>query len=312
MSALSVGPRIAVEADAPRRRRARVMLAALAVSLLVHAAVAAVLLWPAGGSRDTAGEGAPLVVEIVGAASQPASVEAPLPQAEPEPAVEPAVESATQSEPFAALAAIEPTAGPPPESELAPSVPAEPEPEVSMAATVAPDVPVPTAKPAPAAALAGPSADSVAAQPVVETSMPSVAPSASFGPARSTGSPVPAAITQGGSSVRVASAEPGAAPAGPAPGLDRAPLFDLPGLDNPWPDYPRLARRRGQEGEALLAVTVLASGMPAAVELRTSSGYSLLDEAALDAVRQWRFLPALVAGQPVRAVVDVPIVFRLE
>ena len=68
----------------------------------------------------------------------------------------------------------------------------------------------------------------------------------------------------------------------------------------------------GHEGEALLGVTVLADGAPAAVELRTSSGYALLDEAALDAVRRWRFLPALVAGRPVQAVVNVPVVFRLE
>ncbi len=331
MTTLAVGPRIVAEAASPRRWRVRVMLIALAISLLVHAAVAAVLLWPAAGPRDAAGEGAALVVEIVGAApqaaadtpatatppamqnanpaevspvetvieppaAQPVVVEASIVRPEPEPVVGPALEIAHVAE----LAAIEPTAGPPLESE-----PELAEPEIPTATLAALALLTLTAKPALAAARAAP----VTTRPVAIPSVQLVEASASsvLGQAVET-----AASTTSEAPPRVANAEPGAAPAVAGPGVDRAPLFDLPGLDNPWPDYPRLARRRGQEGEALLAVTVLADGAPVAVELRTSSGYALLDEAALDAVRRWRFAPALVAGQPVQAVVDVPVVFRLE
>ena len=348
MTTLPVGPRIAAEAAAPRRRRSRVMLIALAISLLVHGAVAALLLWPAAGPRDAAGEGVALVVEIVGAApqaiadtptaaptaappvaapnaspdetiieppaAQPAVVEAPMVRAEPEPVAESVVEIG----PIAELAAIEPAAGPPLESEPAETELAEPElterkPELPAAVVAVLALPTPTPKPALTVALAKPPAGLAAAPPVVVRSVPSLVSAAPAVPGPSTDPPIPAvAGATGGAFPSLASVEPAAAPVGAAPGMDRAPLFELPGLDNPWPDYPRLARRRGQEGEALLAVTVLADGALAAVELRTSSGYALLDEAALEAVRRWRFLPALEAGQPVQAVVDVPVVFRLE
>jgi periplasmic protein TonB len=338
MTTLAVGPRITTETAVPRRRRARVMLMALAISLLVHAAVAAVLLWPAAGPRDEAGEGAALVVEIVGAApqpeadtpaaatplaaqdvtaaeivaespaAQPAAVAAPM--ARPEPA--PIVEAAIEIERIAALAAIKPAAGPPLEAGPGETEPAEFAPEIPTASLVALTLPTSTAKLPPAAALAEPPAASAAAPTLDGSSAPAIAaaaPAISGSPAVA---PVPAVGTTSGASLSVAHAEPGTAATGAAPGMDSAPLFDVAGLDNPWPDYPRLARRRGQEGEALLAVTVLADGAPSAVELRTSSGYALLDEAALEAVRRWRFLPALVAGQPVQGVVNVPVVFRLE
>ncbi len=338
MTTLAVGPRIATQTIPPRRRRAGVMFVALAISLLVHAAVAAVLLWPVAGPRDATGEGAALVVEIVGTATQPevdtpvaatppatqdvtaagvvaeppavppAVVAAPMAHPEPAPIVEPAIEL----ERIAALAALEPAAGPPLVSELAEAEPTESAPEILTASLVALTLPTPTPKPAPAAALAEPPVAPAAAPAGDGPSAPTVSAAAPTVLGSPAVRPVPAAGTTSGAPLRVASAEPGPAPVSPAPGLDRAPLFDLPGLNNPWPEYPRLARRRGQEGEALLAVTVLTDGAPATVELRTSSGYSLLDEAALEAVRRWRFAPALVAGEPVQGVVHVPVVFRLE
>jgi protein TonB len=48
------------------------------------------------------------------------------------------------------------------------------------------------------------------------------------------------------------------------------------------------------------------------VSVDTSSGSTALDEAALDAVRKWRFVPAKRGAQPVEAWHLVPIVFRLE
>jgi protein TonB len=58
--------------------------------------------------------------------------------------------------------------------------------------------------------------------------------------------------------------------------------------------------------------TVAASGECTRADLRRSSGHAILDEAALRAVRGWRFVPALRDGRPVAAGVDIPIVFRLE
>jgi protein TonB len=83
-------------------------------------------------------------------------------------------------------------------------------------------------------------------------------------------------------------------------------------LSNPKPAYPPAARKRGLEGLVVLAVEVDADGRPFDVTVKESSGHPMLDNAALGAVRRWRFEPARRAGRPVRAGVEVPIRFRLE
>ncbi|QDU83671.1 transport protein TonB [Planctomycetes bacterium Pla163] len=57
------------------------------------------------------------------------------------------------------------------------------------------------------------------------------------------------------------------------------------------PDYPRLARRRGWEGSVFVDLRVGADGSVLDATVATSSGHSVLDEAALAAVRAWRFVP---------------------
>ena len=65
------------------------------------------------------------------------------------------------------------------------------------------------------------------------------------------------------------------------------------------PAYPAEAMRRRQEGTVRLVVHVSADGTPVLVELAGSSGHPSLDKAALNAVRQWRFNPAMGATGPV-------------
>jgi len=86
------------------------------------------------------------------------------------------------------------------------------------------------------------------------------------------------------------------------------PAYDL----NPAPEYPRLARRRGWQGTVLLAVRVKEDGIVAAVSVRTGSPYSILDEAALEAVEKWRFRPGTKDGLPVSMEVLVPVRFVLR
>lgn len=81
---------------------------------------------------------------------------------------------------------------------------------------------------------------------------------------------------------------------------------------NHAPAYPEIARRRGEQGRVMLRVSVSPSGQPEEVNVLTSSGYPMLDSAALAAVRQWHFVPATQAGTPVAAVAEVPVRFRLE
>jgi protein TonB len=91
-----------------------------------------------------------------------------------------------------------------------------------------------------------------------------------------------------------------------------APGYEAGYLDNPPPEYPRLSRRLREEGEVELRVRVSPQGQPLSVELARSSGSNRLDDAALRAVRQWRFEPARQGGQAVEAWVRVPIHFKLE
>lgn len=108
--------------------------------------------------------------------------------------------------------------------------------------------------------------------------------------------------------VAVSSAAPAADPTPPPPA---PPRFDADYLNNPAPQYPPLSRRLREEGVVLLRVYVLPSGRPEVVEVKRSSGCRRLDDSALQAVRQWRFVPARRGAQAVAAWVVVPIAFSL-
>lgn len=97
----------------------------------------------------------------------------------------------------------------------------------------------------------------------------------------------------------------------PAPPLE-LPRFDAAYLANPPPAYPRSARRRGIEGTTVVEARVSSAGEPQEVKLATSAGDAALDDAAMEAVRGWRFEPARRGSQAVQAWVRIPIVFRLN
>jgi TonB family protein len=76
--------------------------------------------------------------------------------------------------------------------------------------------------------------------------------------------------------------------------------------------YPPESRLFGEEGTTKLRVLVDTQGLPKTIELAESSGFSRLDKAAIDAVKQWRFSPATKSGSPTTAWVIVPVRFQLE
>jgi protein TonB len=81
---------------------------------------------------------------------------------------------------------------------------------------------------------------------------------------------------------------------------------------NPRPEYPLASKRRHEEGEVRLAVTVSADGRPLRVSLSSSSGHPLLDQGAIDAVRTWIFEPARASGIAVTSEVVVPVRYSLS
>lgn len=122
--------------------------------------------------------------------------------------------------------------------------------------------------------------------------------------------PVPDAVKPAPAPEPVAAATPVAAPATPEEAT-LPPRFDADYLDNPSPRYPPLSRKLAEQGRVLLRVMVTASGRAQRVQIERSSGYSRLDDAAVEAVTDWRFVPARQGSQAVAAQVLVPIVFSL-
>lgn len=101
------------------------------------------------------------------------------------------------------------------------------------------------------------------------------------------------------------------AAAAATPLREEPPRFDAAYLGNPQADYPPAALRRRLEGTVTLEVRVDPHGHPAQIAIASSSGAELLDEAAIAAVRRWRFIPARLGQESVAGSVRVPVRFRL-
>jgi protein TonB len=89
---------------------------------------------------------------------------------------------------------------------------------------------------------------------------------------------------------------------------EAAPLYQ----SNPPPEYPRMAKRRGLEGLVTLEAKIDRNGRVEELRLFTGSGHSILDKAALKAVRAWRFSPGTVGGKAQSMWVKVPVRFELR
>lgn len=142
-----------------------------------------------------------------------------------------------------------------------------------------------------------------AAQPVSATPMASAHPAA---PAVLSGT----ATATTTSSVSPAAAAPQSTAEAHSPVTTEA-GFTADYLHNPAPVYPPSSRRNGEEGRVLLRVRVSAAGQAEAVDVQHGSGFSRLDDAAREAVANWRFTPARRGAQAIDSTVIVPITFRL-
>ncbi len=81
---------------------------------------------------------------------------------------------------------------------------------------------------------------------------------------------------------------------------------------NAPPEYPELARRRRCEGSVLVCFDILPGGDCGNVRVAETSGFAILDEAAIEAVRRWRFKPATINGVPVSYSHRVRFTFKLQ
>lgn len=86
-----------------------------------------------------------------------------------------------------------------------------------------------------------------------------------------------------------------------------SPLYDF----NPFPIYPRNARKRGWQGIVELLVHVDKQGNVSSVKIYKSSGFKLLDRSAMRSVKDWRFSPGRRGDEVVESEVVVPVNFLL-
>ncbi|SLN76677.1 energy transducer TonB [Oceanibacterium hippocampi] len=328
------------------RRFSRDGMAAFAISAGVHgAALAAILLTQA--TPETPPRPA-IAVELVSAAAldrrsvgpspagpaigKPAPEEAAAAVAAPPAAAEATVPAATGTVTLAdAEPALPPTAVasamPPPVESLDPA----PTPAPVPASAIAPEQPAaPSPLPAPLPA----PAETVAGMPPPAVPLPDEKPVATAprppGTAVATTVPDTETVTARtdaiGNAQQSASAAVALAPtaiaaparaggkgeqAAGADGAGAPPTLLGGRAGNARPRYPFIARRNGQEGRVLLRLRVSASGDVSGIEIAATSGFPLLDKAAVEAVRTWRYTPASRAGRPVEARLEVPVVFRL-
>lgn len=148
-------------------------------------------------------------------------------------------------------------------------------PPVQKPAPVVQQAPAPVAAPAPATV------------PVVQAS-PVAAP------------PAPAAITV------AAPPAPSVAPVAVQPTV-QLPSSDADYLQNPKPTYPAMSRRQGEQGKTIVRVLIGVDGLPKQTELAKSSGFARLDQAAIDTIMRWRFVPGKRAGVAEPMWFNIPI-----
>jgi protein TonB len=89
-------------------------------------------------------------------------------------------------------------------------------------------------------------------------------------------------------------------------------LNPSPRADNRPPRYPAESLERGERGAVVLRIRVSEAGQVVEVLVERSSGYPLLDAAAVEAAYAWRYAPARMDGAPVSALVRQTVRFERQ
>jgi TonB family protein len=79
---------------------------------------------------------------------------------------------------------------------------------------------------------------------------------------------------------------------------------------NVGPVYPEIAKAARVQGTVIMECTIGPDGK--VVEIRVLRGIPLLDQAAIDAVKQWEYTPTLLNGVPVSVIMTVTVTFKLS
>jgi protein TonB len=107
------------------------------------------------------------------------------------------------------------------------------------------------------------------------------------------------------------------APVAATPAPVAVPKVELPSSDadylqNPKPAYPAMSKRLGEQGKVVVRVLIGVDGLVQKAEIRQSSGFERLDQAALMTAQRWRYVPGKRGGVAEAMWFNVPINFVLE
>jgi len=187
-----------------------------------------------------------------------------------------------------------------PAAPLAPAV-LQPAPKALAKASPAPPAQPPARIPVPAAA-------------PLAVAQPSTATQATTAPAAPTATPTTAASTA--TPVATANAGPQSnalsnTPTATAPKLE-LPSSDADYLNNPRPSFPPLSKRLGEQGKVIIHTLIGADGLAQKAEIKKSSGFDRLDQAALATALKWRYVPGKRSGVAEAMWFDVPFNWVLE
>jgi len=122
--------------------------------------------------------------------------------------------------------------------------------------------------------------------------------------------PQPSAAPAPAAAPASAAAVPARAPAAAGPATISSNALDSTLIAGAPPRYPHDSRRKREQGTVELLVIVGTDGRVEAISIARSSGSPRLDDAALKAVRGWRWQPVRRDGQAVkvRGIVEIPFV----
>lgn len=183
---------------------------------------------------------------------------------------------------------------------------APPEPKVLPPPAAPPPPAPPPPAPAPPKAVVRQQPVAKAPTPVkTEAPLPLATADATPTPNAPAGGMAPAEMTP-----PVAALQAAAAP--PAPARLELPSSQAEYLQNPKPAYPALSKRLGEQGKVLVRVFIAVDGTAQQAEIKQSSGFDRLDQAALTTVLRWRYVPGKRAGVAEGMWFNVPISFVLE
>lgn len=288
-----------------------ILLLTLGLSILAHAAV---LLWGDSNAQITKLPGQRLQVQVSVASKPPAVPEAEAPYTPSEPVVQSAQPVSDIAQPVEIPPEKPPVPQPDRSNEPVAGLSHKPAPVTHAVEKVSAPAPAPVAvaqvKPEPPVTTPKPAAQLEPKQPVAKVDKPLPPPKPDPVKKQVVHPPVePVAESEDASPADVPTQ---ADTAMESSQTQQASFQAAQVRKQTKPHYPRLAWRRGQEGTVWLRVQVDSSGKALAIQIDRSSGFDVLDKAAIKAVRSWRFLPALQDGQAQASYVKIPVKFQLD